>query len=129
MVPIDEFEEMSGRLEKLEKENSVLKKDIESFGDTKALGDKNKDLEGRLNALESENSKLQSEVETLRGTDQAASQKKLESRISSLERKNNKLKKNIRKLKDEGVLYASDRKTAREIYYKARKSSANHVFK
>ena len=129
MVPIDEFEAMSGRLERLEKENSALQKDVESFGDAKALGDKNKDLEGRLNALESEKSKLQSEIETLKGTDQATAQEKMESQISSLEKKNARLKRNVRKLKDEGVLYASDRKTAREVFSNARKASTSHTFK
>jgi uncharacterized protein (UPF0335 family) len=129
MVPIDEFEAMSGRLERLEKENITLKEDVKSFGDAKALGDRNKELEGRLNALESENSKLQNEVGSLRGTDQATAQDKMESRVSSLERKNARLKKDIRKLKDEGVLYASDRKTAREVFSHARKASTSHVFK
>jgi predicted RNase H-like nuclease (RuvC/YqgF family) len=129
MVPIDEFERMDERLEVLEKENSVLKADMNAFGDAEALNQQNKEMGARLNALEGENSKLQNEVESLRGTDQGTAQKKMESQISSLERKNARLKKDVRKLKDDGVLYASDRKTAREIYSSAINASTTHVFK
>jgi cell division protein FtsB len=129
MVPIDEFEQMSERLDVLEKENNVLKADMNALGDAEVLNRQNKELGARLNALEGENNKLQREVSALKGTDAASEQEKMESHISSLEKKNARLKRNINKLKDEGVLYASDRRAARAVYSNALKASSGHVFK
>ena len=129
MVPIDEFEQMSKRLDVLEKENTELKDEMKTFGDAEAMSRQNKELSERLNALENEKNKLQNEVAVMKGTDAATEQQKMESQISSLERQNARLKRDVNKLKDEGVLYSSDRRTAREVYFIARKSSTSHVFK
>jgi len=129
MVPIDEFEEMSDRLEVLEKENSTLQEDMKTFGDAEAMSQQNKELGARLNALESEKSKLQREVAALKGMDTADEQKKMESQIARLEKKNARLKRDVNKLKEQGVLYASDRRVAKDVFSTARKASTGHVFK
>ncbi len=129
LVPIDEFERMDERLEVLENENIALKADMNALGDAEALNRQNKEMSARLNDLESENNKLQSDLAAIQGTDSATAQQKMESQISSLEKKNARLKRNIKKLKDEGVIYASDRRVARTVYFNARKASSDHVFK
>jgi tetrahydromethanopterin S-methyltransferase subunit G len=77
MVPIDEFEQMSERLDVLEKENNVLKADMNALGDAEVLNRQNKEMGARLNALEGENNKLQREVSALKGTDAASEKEKM----------------------------------------------------
>ena len=93
------------------------------------MSQKNKELGASLNSLESENSKLQGEIAAMKGTDSATEQQKMEKQISSLEKKNAKLQRNVKKLKDEGVLYASDSRVANHVYSSALKASTSHVFK
>jgi|GEM_PF-6485603 len=126
-IPVDEFEQMKTRLEKLENENIQLQEELNTLSNKTT----DEEMMEQVESLSQENEQLQQQIESMAGktSKEASYAEEKDSRIDILGRENRRLKRSIASLKESGALLRSDRRTARQVYFQANKKFASHIFK
>jgi len=94
LVPVDEFRQMQGRLEALEKENNQLKQGPARQEVAVTPAPASAEMQNRLQAMESENARLRQEMNAAKVSqgNQAGSNPEIQAKLDALAKENSQLK-------------------------------------